>query len=61
MEYFLKRETFYLAINFLDRFLATKQNVQKMELQLIGVTCLYIAAKIEVFFYFKLNLYFNFS
>jgi len=52
MEYFLKRETYYLSINFLDRYLSIKKNIQKIELQLIGVTCLYIAAKIEVFSFF---------
>ena len=45
--YRLHRETFYLAVDFLDRFLGLATNVQKSRLQLIGVTCLFIGAKLE--------------
>ncbi len=31
-----------------DRFMDSRSNVQKSQLQLLGVTCLFIAAKIEV-------------
>lgn len=31
-----------------DRFMDLRTNVQKEQLQLLGVTCLFIAAKIEV-------------
>ncbi|MFT7816293.1 G1/S-specific cyclin-E2-like [Arapaima gigas] len=46
--YTLHRETFYLAQDFFDRFMLTQKDVQKTRLQLIGITCLFIASKIEV-------------
>lgn len=46
--YKLHRETFYLAQDFFDRFMATQQNVVKTLLQLIGISSLFIAAKLEV-------------
>ncbi|KAH3849871.1 G1/S-specific cyclin-E-like [Dreissena polymorpha] len=45
--YRLHRESFYLASDFLDRFICTQSNIQKHQLQLIGITCLFIAAKLE--------------
>jgi len=45
--YRLHRETFYLAVDFLDRYLGTTDSVPKNRLQLIGVTCLFIGAKLE--------------
>ncbi|CAH1779601.1 unnamed protein product [Owenia fusiformis] len=45
--YRLHRESFYLCIDFIDRYLGTQHNVQKHQLQLIGITCLFIAAKLE--------------
>ncbi|XP_052815228.1 G1/S-specific cyclin-E-like [Mya arenaria] len=45
--YKLHRETFYLATDFLDRFLTTQSNILKHQLQLLGITCLFIAAKLE--------------
>jgi cyclin E len=45
--YRLHRETFYLAVDFLDRFLGIPTNIPKDKLQLIGVTCLVIGAKLE--------------
>ena len=47
-EYKLHRETFYLSVDMYDRFMDTHTRVQKEELQLIGITCLFIASKIEV-------------
>ena len=46
--YRLHRETFHLTIDFIDRYLATQVNLQKGHLQLIGVTALFLAAKMEV-------------
>ena len=45
--YRLHRETFYLAVDFIDRYLGAAGPVAKNRLQLIGVTCLFIGAKIE--------------
>uniref|UniRef100_A0A674A458 Cyclin E1 n=1 Tax=Salmo trutta TaxID=8032 RepID=A0A674A458_SALTR len=45
--YKLHRETFYLAQDYFDRFMATQTNVFKCTLQLIGISSLFIAAKME--------------
>ncbi|XP_053127346.1 G1/S-specific cyclin-E1 [Hemicordylus capensis] len=45
--YKLHRETFYLAQDFFDRFMATQHNIVKTLLQLIGISSLFIAAKLE--------------
>ncbi|XP_063977631.1 G1/S-specific cyclin-E1 [Diachasmimorpha longicaudata] len=45
--YKLHRETYYLAMDYIDRYLTTHSNVPKSQLQLIGITCLFIAAKVE--------------
>lgn len=47
-EYKLHRETYYLSVDMYDRFMDTQTGIQKEQLQLIGVTCLFIASKIEV-------------
>lgn len=41
------RETYHLAIDFTDRYLSAQANVGKLQLQLIGVTCLFLASKFE--------------
>ena len=41
------RETYHLALDFIDRYLAATTNVVKYQLQLIGTTCLFLAAKYE--------------
>ncbi|XP_078400491.1 G1/S-specific cyclin-E1 isoform X1 [Cetorhinus maximus] len=53
--YKLHRETFYLAQDFFDRFMATQQNVVKTRLQLIGISALFIAAKLEEIYPPKLH------
>ena len=45
--YKLHRETFYLALDFVDRYLSIESNVPKHDLQLIGITCLLISSKME--------------
>ncbi|XP_072183920.1 G1/S-specific cyclin-E2 isoform X2 [Excalfactoria chinensis] len=45
--YALHRETFYLAQDFFDRFMLTQKNINKSMLQLIGITSLFIASKLE--------------
>ena len=45
-EYRLQNETLYLSINYLDRFLC-HEPVLRGKLQLVGITCLFIASKYE--------------
>ncbi|CAM4703422.1 unnamed protein product [Leuciscus chuanchicus] len=45
--YTLHRETFYLAQDIFDRFMLTQKGTGKDQLQLIGITSLFIASKIE--------------
>jgi hypothetical protein len=46
-EFTLKRETYHLSISYVDRFLEAQNNVGKAEFQLVGLSCLYIASKVE--------------
>lgn len=41
------RETYHLAIDLVDRYLAATKDIRKLQLQLIGTTCLFSAAKFE--------------
>ncbi|KAH6796609.1 Cyclin family protein [Perilla frutescens var. hirtella] len=43
----LSLETLYLTINILDRFLASKDNISRRELQLVGMSAMLIASKYE--------------
>jgi len=45
--YQLHRETYFLALDYFDRYLSIQNEISKEQLQLVGVTCLFIAAKIE--------------
>ncbi|XP_026858321.1 G1/S-specific cyclin-E2 [Electrophorus electricus] len=45
--YTLHRETFYLAQDLFDRFMLTQEDISKNQLQLIGITSLFIASKME--------------
>ncbi|XP_077127053.1 G1/S-specific cyclin-E2 [Ranitomeya variabilis] len=53
--YSLHRETFYLAQDFFDRFMLAEKAVSKSMLQLIGVTTLFIASKLEEIYPPKLH------
>lgn len=53
--YKLHRETYYLTIDYLDRYLSTSTEISKNQLQLIGVTCLLIASKFEEIYPPKLS------
>ena len=46
-DYLFKRETFHMAANFVDRYLSVKADIEKNTLQLIGLTALFLAAKME--------------
>ncbi|GBP54664.1 hypothetical protein EVAR_47166_1 [Eumeta japonica] len=45
--YKLHRETFHRTVDYIDRYLSAVDNVPKGRLQLIGITCLFVAAKVE--------------
>jgi len=44
----MHRETFYMCVDYVDRFLSRMTGIKKSQLQLIGVTALFLAAKMEV-------------
>eukprot|EP00035_Acanthoeca_spectabilis_P021705 m.439778 g.439778 ORF g.439778 m.439778 type:complete len:438 (-) comp18417_c0_seq1:244-1557(-) len=46
-EFGLHRETYHIALNLVDRYLSRATGEAKAILQLIGVSCLFIAAKVE--------------
>jgi len=43
----LLQETLYLAVATMDRYLQSEPSVVRQELQLVGITCLFIASKFE--------------
>lgn len=45
--YKLHRETYHLTMNYIDRYLSNQMDIPKQQLQLIGITSLFIASKIE--------------
>jgi len=46
-EFRYKRTTFYLACEYFDRFMSKSSDIPKTRLQVIGITSLFVAAKIE--------------
>ena len=42
------RETYYLAIDYIDRYLTTQHHIASSRLQLVGITCLFIAVKVNI-------------
>uniref|UniRef100_A0A8C5KL12 Cyclin E2 n=1 Tax=Jaculus jaculus TaxID=51337 RepID=A0A8C5KL12_JACJA len=51
----LHRETFYLAQDSFDRFMLTQKDINKNVLQLIGISSLFIASKLEEIYAPKLQ------
>ena len=45
-EYKLAAQSLFLSVNYLDRFLSA-MNVPRHRLQLVGLACLFLAAKVE--------------
>ena len=56
-EFMAKRDTFHLAINFVDRYLARNNKVTKSTFQLIGLSAMYLASKIEEIFPKKVSAF----
>lgn len=46
----MKRDTLYVAVNYVDRYLTMTSDLSKSKLQLIGVVSLFMAAKVEEIF-----------
>lgn len=46
LKYQLREETLFLAVNYIDRYTASC-SINRADYQLIGVTCMMIAAKYE--------------
>lgn len=46
-EFTLKRETYYLSVSYVDRYLSACAEVKKAEFQLLGLTAMFLAAKAE--------------
>lgn len=53
--YRLHKETFMLAVDFIDRYLSVTTNVPKTQLQLLGISALFVAAKLEEIYPPKLS------
>ena len=55
-EFMIKRDTLYISIDFIDRYLSLADyEVHKRELQLIGITSLFIACKVEEVYIPRIN------
>ena len=47
MEFMMKKETLSTAVFFVDKYLSRVHHVPKSQLQLIGVTSMHLASKLE--------------
>jgi cyclin E len=55
-EFMIKRDTLYISVNFIDRYISmTDYEIPKNELQLIGVTSLLVACKVEEVYIPRMN------
>eukprot|EP00116_Pleurobrachia_bachei_P018642 sb/3478904/ len=54
-QFHLKRETYYLAMDYTDRFFSKRSDSswRPEQIQLVGVTALHMAAKLEVILIFS--------
>jgi len=43
----LGRDTYYYAVKYVDLCLAWRKNIQKNKFQMLGLTCLFLACKME--------------
>ncbi|XP_065216852.1 G1/S-specific cyclin-E isoform X2 [Planococcus citri] len=55
----LHRETYYLTVDYIDRYLTNVPNIPKQHLQLIGITCLVLASKMEEIYPPKIDQFAN--
>jgi len=55
--YKLHRETYYLTMDYIDRYLSSQSDIPKQQLQLIGITCLQLASKNEEIYPPKMGEY----
>ena len=55
--YYFKRETLYIAVSILDRYIQRRNNLPERQLQLLGTTSLFIAAKSEEVFTPKVEIF----
>ena len=55
--YHLHRETYHLSIAYIDQYLCRTKNLAKQKFQLLGITALFVAAKIEVRFECLSNIF----
>lgn len=55
-EFMIKRDTLYIAVDFLDRFISMADHeIAKNKLQLLGVTALFLACKVEEVYVARVN------
>ena len=46
-DFHLKRDTLYIAVNYLDRYFSIVSNVELKDLQCVAISCVYLASKME--------------